>query len=272
MTQELVRLQKTPLGPDRGQLATIVLNRAEKANAFNKQVIVELSQVIEQIKTDQQLRLVLLKGEGKHFSAGADLEWMQESSQLTYEDNLREAQQMSSMFTQLKTLAVPTIAVVQGAVYGGGVGLCACCDLVVAAANSRFCLSEVKLGLLPAVILPFLKQKMSMTQLKFYSLTGESFDADKAMACGLVYTTAPEDQLKTTVTSIVASILNGAPMAQRQLKQLSLSLENQPYPMDECIKAIANARHGAEGQSGLSSFFNKQKPKWQSEYHLNLHL
>ena len=244
-----------------GRVATLTLNRPDQANAFSGQMMDEITAHIKAVKSQSDIRVLILTGAGKHFSAGADLHWMQASARLSYDENLRDAGRLRSMFEEIVSLGIPKVAALSGASYGGAVGLVACCDFAIATENAKFCLSEAKLGLLPAVIAPYLLRKMRPGQLRRLALTGKVFDASEARDFGLVEVVT--NDLETSVKAEVNALLTCGPDAQRSINSLFETLRaNHNAQCDETVQAISRARTGAEGQAGLGSFFGKSAPPW----------
>ena len=245
------------------KIAIVSLNRTSSANAFNAEVIEELTNVFKHIEAQSDCRMMILKGEGKHFSAGADLKWMQDSVNLSYSENCEEAKKLAAMFQTLYDLSIPTLAVVQGAVYGGAVGLTACCDFAIGLSNCKFCLSEVKLGILPAVIMPFLGRKMKVGSLLRYSYTAKVFNSEEALECGLIDICCEQDEIEAVVNKEINALLQGGPEALKSLKKLQRFLAINNYEScDETVEAIAKARQSKEASHGFHSFFSKSIPNW----------
>jgi methylglutaconyl-CoA hydratase len=247
--------------PDR--LGIVTINRPDAANAFNESVLEELTEHFTNVGKTKNLRGLIVRSTGKHFSAGADLSWMKESAKLSLADNLKDAKRLTSMFESLANLPIPTIALVQGAVYGGAVGLVAACDFALAQDSAKFCLSEVRLGLLPAVILPYLARKMSSGDLKRLGLSARVFSAGEALRCGLVQRVAIAGDWDSAINEEVSALLTASPEAQAKYKSLLNDVEsNHRQQGDYTAQAIANIRVGASAQAGLSSFFEKKPTPW----------
>jgi methylglutaconyl-CoA hydratase len=247
-------------------VATLWLNRPEKNNAFNAPMITELIQALEQLRTDSTLRALVLRGRGAHFSAGADLAWMQESVNLGLEGNLADARKLSDLMHALYTLPVPTLAAVQGAAFGGAVGLVSCCDMALGAETAVFSLSEVRLGLAPAVISPYVVQAIGARATRRYTLTADRFDAATAQALGLLAEVCPLQALDNAVEQWTATLLKNGPAALRASK--ALLLEVGDGTVTETLRrsteqVIAQLRSGSEGQEGLKAFLEKRAPAWQ---------
>ncbi len=257
-------LKYLPLSPaSAGTIAVLTLQRPERANAFNEQMMQSITQHLTAIKGRADCRALVVNAAGKHFSAGADLDWMRASATLTESENRRDAGLLSAMFEALAQLPIPTVAYVRGSAYGGAVGLVACCDITVAEDNARFCLSEVKLGLLPAVILPYLGRRMLPGQLQRLALTGLVFHATEAQAYGLIDQVTVADHGAETLTKCLNDLLSGSPEAQRSFKQLFQHLRQDNFPQNEkTVEAISRLRAGESGQTGLAAFFDKQPAPW----------
>lgn len=252
----------TLTGASEDCLATLVLNRPNHANAFSAQMMEEITFHMETVARRTRCRGLIITGAGKHFSAGADLTWMQSSASLSYNDNVKDSNRLATMFESVVHLPVPTIALVRGATYGGAVGLVACCDFAIAHTQAKFCLSEARLGLLPAVISPYLARKMKPGQLRRHALTGRVFSADEACAFGLVEVVA-QDDLSDVVHTELQNLIHCGPEAQKAVSHLLTSLRGDLYPQSQdTVHAIAKARTSEEGQSGLRSFFSKTQPPW----------
>lgn len=243
-------------------VGVVALSRPEAANSFNADVIQDIKAAVSRVEGEKGCRAILLKGRGKHFSAGADLAWMKASASLSRKENEREAQSLASMFDKLSQ-SLPSLAVVHGAAFGGAVGLTAACDVAIAADTARFCLSEVRVGLFPAVILPFLMKKMDQGALRRFALSGRVFSAQEALDAGLVQKVVPEADLDAAAREELNGFLAGAPGAQKSLKELMHQLQLQNLSAPELTASyIAEARVGAEAQGGLSAFFEKKAAPW----------
>ncbi len=245
------------------RIATLVINRHEAANSFSGELLVQLKKLLDEVQQDSTVRALLLQGSGKHFSAGADLHWMKQAAQLDYAGNVQEAEKLTAMFEALANLRVPTIAVAKGAAFGGAVGLIAACDYAVALDNARFCLSEVKIGLLPAVILPYLGRKMHPGALKRLALTARVFNAEDALSVGLVQAVTPADGIENLLHDELNLVLSASPEAQAACKTLYQTVEARSWAQGpETVEAIARTRASTMGQAGLSAFFQKIDPVW----------
>lgn len=257
------RFKTIALGAGKGHIATLSLARPDAANAFNAELIKELTMHLRAVAVDAQCRVLVLNAAGKHFSAGADLGWMQASAQLSVDDNRRDAGLLTQLFEAVAGLDIPTVAAINGATYGGAVGLVATCDIAVAANDARFCLSEVKLGLAPAVILPYLMRKMRPDQLARAALTARVFSADEALAFGLVQRVVTPAALTAAVAEEVNLLLTASQAAHAELKRLWRSVQHDALRQsDATVQAISRLRTGPSGQTGLKAFFAKEAPSW----------
>jgi methylglutaconyl-CoA hydratase len=248
----------------RADVDYVTLNRPAVRNAFNEEVIAELTAWAQQAHDDRELRAVVVAGAGKTFCAGADVEWMAKTINYSEAENLRDATAASRMFAALDRLPVPLIARVQGAALGGGAGLAAVCDIVVAEDQAVFGFTEVKLGILPAVISPFVLAKIGRSAARELFLTGAKFPAARAREVGLVHAVVPAALLDETVAAYVREILTAAPEAIAAAKSLIAQVAGRP--LDEVTPITAQAlsarRVSAEGQEGLRAFLEKRNPHW----------
>lgn len=245
-------------------IATLTLNQPDKHNAFDDSVISELLDHLDTIKLNSEIRVLVLQAKGKHFCAGADLAWMKRMATLNYEDNLSDAKRLAKLMENLNALPIPTIAKVQGAAYGGAIGLVSCCDIAIASDNARFCLSEVKLGLAPATIGPYVVDAMGARRCRQLFTTAEVFHAHQAKEYGLVHTVVPLAELDEAIQATTSDILNAGPQATRAAKQLIKEILLAPETLSEdTSKLIATLRVSEEGQEGLSAFFEKRPPSWR---------
>jgi len=246
-------------------VATLWLDRPDKHNAFNAEMIAELAAILSELAEDPTLRLLLLRGRGKHFCAGADLAWMQASARLDYTANLADAQALGDVLQRLYELPVPTLAVVHGAAFGGAVGLTACCDIAIGTDDALFSLSEVRIGLVPAVISPYVVQAIGARACRRYALSAERFDGDRARELGLLAETCAAAALDASVERWCAMLLNNGPQALRACKQLLATVGNGALSEEtRCYteRTIAAVRVSAEGQEGLQAFLDKRRPNW----------
>ncbi|RCV86852.1 enoyl-CoA hydratase/isomerase family protein [Billgrantia montanilacus] len=252
---------------DRG-VAWLTLNRPEVHNAFDDSLIAELNAHLDTLHDDAHhghVRVVVLGSEGKSFSAGADLNWMKRMVEYDFEGNLADSRKLSQLMHRLDTLPCPTICRVQGAAFGGAVGLAACCDIVIASDKARFCLSEVKIGLSPAVISPYVQRALGARQMRRFALTAEVIDADQALELGLAHQIVGLDVIDDAVNAMLETLLGGSPQAQRATKALLFEVAREPdskATREHTCGVISELRVSAEGQEGLSSFFEKRRPAW----------
>lgn len=247
-------------------IATLWLNRPDKNNAFNAEMIDELIQALRQISEDESVRFLILRGRGKHFSAGADLAWMQACARLDYAANLKDAHQLGELMNLLYRLPCPTLAVVQGAAFGGAVGLVACCDIAIGSTDALFSLSEVRIGLAPAVISPYVVQALGERASRRYALSAERFNGERARGLGLLAECYTDAQLDSALEQWTSNLLLNSPQAMRVCKALlhdvgSGELSDGLRQRTESV--IAGIRVSEEGQEGLSAFLEKRKPAWQ---------
>lgn len=260
-SQNLVLLEQDGRG-----VATVTLNRPQIHNAFNDEVVQRLSAIWQDIAARSDIRVVVLRGAGKSFSAGGDLDWMRKSGQATPEQNRASTLNMARMLKQLRDLPQATLALVQGNCMAGGTGLASAADIVLATQAAQFALTEVRLGLTPATISPYVVAAIGRRQAHRYFLTGERFGAAEACRIGLVHeVTADEAALIARGEEIVAALLLGAPGAIRDSKMLIGRVAQQSVDdavMEFTAQNIADRRASAEGQEGLAAFFEKRKPKW----------
>ena len=247
-----------------GSVLRIALNRPEVRNAFDEEVIGALTKVAFNVAEDHTVRAIILSGTGKSFCAGADLAWMSRAAGYTHAENLRDAEDLARMLEKLDTVPVPMIGRVHGAALGGGVGLVAVCDIVVAAADAVFALSEVKLGILPAVISPYVVRKIGVSAARELFLTGSRFDAVRAREIGLVHEIVPESELDAAVERRVRDVLSSGPRAIAAAKSLIRDVvgESPKDVVGLTTSTIAAHRVSAEGQEGMRAFLEKRKPKW----------
>ncbi len=249
---------------DRG-VATVTMNRPDKHNAFDDGVIAELTEAFNGLAKNPDVRVMILAAEGKSFSAGADLGWMQRMATYSFNENLRDANQLANMLKTLNNLPFPTIARVQGAAFGGAVGLVSCCDMAVAGPRASFCLSEVKIGLIPATISPYVIAAIGQRASRRYFMTAERFSAEEAERLGLVSQVVTAETLDTTIEGLVEALLGNSPEAVKAAKRLVFAVENR-IVNDELIaqtsEQIANIRVSEEGQEGLGAFLEKRPARW----------
>lgn len=251
-----------------GHIARVTLNRPDVRNAFNEALIAELTHAFTTLAQDPTLRAVVLAAEGKAFCAGADLNWMQAMAGYSWEENHADATRLADMLWALYSCPVPVVARVQGDVYAGGVGLVACADVVVAVDTAGFCLSEARLGLLPATIGPYVARALGEQASRRYFVTAERFGAAEAQRLGLVHEVVAADTLDAKVDEVAAAITANGPAAVRACKQLVKDVagrEITPALRDDTARRIADIRASAEGRDGVQSFLAKRKPGWLAD-------
>jgi methylglutaconyl-CoA hydratase len=246
------------------RIATITLQRPQVHNAFNAQVIQDLMTAFTELSTDERLHAVVLTGAGPSFSAGADINMMREATSYTEEQNLKDALALSDLLYTINLFPCPVVARVNGTAMGGGVGLVAVCDIAIAAESARFAFSEVKLGIAPAVISPYVIRKIGEGNARVLFVTGERFSAARAHSIGLVHAVVPLEQLDDAVQKALNELLTSAPGALRACKTLALSVGHMSHEEARLYTAetIARLRIGDEGQEGLQAFLEKRKPGW----------
>lgn len=254
------------LAVDAAGRATVTLNRPEVHNAFDDALIARLAETFESLGARSDVRVVVLAASGKSFSAGADLGWMRRMAGYSEAENRADAERLARLMHVLDALPKPTVARVQGAAIGGGVGLVAACDVAVAGDGAFFALSEVRLGLIPAVISPYVMGAIGPRQARRYMLTAERFDATEARRIGLVHAAVPAAELDAAVDGIVSAFLLGGPEAVRESKALARDVGGSPSDAvrAETARRIARLRASPEGKEGVSSFLEKRKPRWQA--------
>lgn len=246
------------------KFAIVTLNRPQVRNALNAQLIAELTDVFTALRSDERLHGVILTGEGKAFCAGADVHMMQEAITYTEDQNVEDALRLSDMLRTINTFPCPVIARINGDALGGGVGLTAVCDIVIAAEGARFAFSEVKLGIAPAVISPFAIRKIGENMARVLFVTGERFSAARAHEIGLVHSVVPAEHLDDAVNRAANELVSGAPQAIRACKALALEIGqmNKENVRLHTAETIARLRVSPEGQEGLRAFLEKRSPQW----------
>jgi methylglutaconyl-CoA hydratase len=250
-----------------GAIATITLNRPAVHNAFNAQMIAELTDCARRLAQDRALRVVIICGAGRSFCAGADLEWMRASLGWSAADNLADAERLADMFAALDTLPQPVLGQIHGVALGGGVGLVACCDLAFASDTAQFSFSEVKLGLVPAVISRYVVPKIGVSQARALFVAGERFTAYRAFDIGLIHGTVAADELESTVEALAQKLLRNGPEAMAAAKALVRATAELPSEAAQryTVESIARIRTSTEGQEGVRAFLEKRKPSWTGE-------
>ena len=249
-------------------VATITLNRPEVHNAFDDQLIAHLIDLIAVARDNPAVKLLVMAASGKSFSTGADLGWMQRMAEASHEDNLLDARQLSVLMESLNNFPAPTVAKIQGAVMGGGVGLVACCDIAIASEQATFTLSEVRLGLAPAVISPYVIAKIGVSQARRYFVSAERFSAIRAAAIDLVHDVVLADELDDKVEQLIATLLRNGPQAMRSAKQLvqvANPLACSEHLRDFSTAMIAALRASDEGKEGVRAFLENRLASWISD-------
>lgn len=248
-----------------GPLGLVTLNRPDRHNAFDDALIAELTEALRSMEAEDGIRAVVLSSVGRSFSAGADLNWMQRASSYGEAENLADARIFAGMLQALSGMSKPTIARIQGAALGGGTGLAAACDMAVAADNAVFSTSEVKFGIIPAVISPYVLRAIGPRHALRYFQSAERIEAEQARMIGLVNEVYPLDQLDAGIASIVESLLAGGPKAQQAAKQLIAAVADKPIDAavaEETATRIARQRATDEARDGISAFLEKRPPAW----------
>jgi len=248
-----------------GPVATIWMNRPDLHNAFDQDLIAELTAACKALDHDDDVRVVILAGRGKSFSAGADLNWMKRAAENGIDDNLDDARALARMLRALAEMRKPTIARVQGAALGGGMGLAAACDIAVASTKAVFATSEVRFGIIPSAISPYVLRAIGARQAYRYFQSAERIDAVRAREIGLVHEAVEPEQLDTKVQEIVAALLQGGPLSQAAAKSLIRAVNNQPINdilVEETAHRIAYLRATPEAQEGIAAFLDKRQPNW----------
>ncbi len=248
-------------------VATLSLNRPETHNAFDADLIRQITTELESLDRDDSVRAVIITGAGSTFSAGADLNWMRSMANASEAENLKDSLQLAKLMRTLNFMSKPTIARVNGAAYGGGVGLIACCDIAIGVEATKFSLSEVKLGLVPAVISPYVISAIGLRHARRLFLSAEIFDSALALRIGLLHEAVPHAQLDETIDKTLHWLLKGGPIAQKEAKTLALRVSGQSFETAEQLDnenaaLIAKLRVSKEGQEGLNAFLEKRAAHW----------
>ena len=246
-------------------VARVTLNNPDKHNAFDDQMIIELTNAFNALAANANVRIMLLKSEGKSFSAGADLDWMKRMASYSYQQNLNDARALAAMLKALHQMPIPTIARVQGAAFGGAIGLISCCDIALASSNASFALSEVKIGLVPSTISPYVIAAIGERHAKRYFMTAERFDTNTALQISLVHEAVEEQFLDDKVEQLITAILSNGSEAVVAAKQLFFAVSGKAIDsslIEHTCEVIAGIRVSAQGQEGLSAFLDKRKPHW----------
>lgn len=261
MTNETVLLERDDDG-----IAWVTLNRPEVHNAFDENMIHRLRKIFQILSEDNSCRVVVVKGAGKSFSAGGDLSWMKRAAEFSHSDNLADAEILAAMLNSLYSLNKMTIACVRGVAMGGGLGLLSCCDIVIADEKTTFSLSEVKIGLIPATISPYVLAAMGARNARRYFQTGERFKGQRAYDLGLVHElVTTEDEMDAQLNIILGHVRTSGPFAMREAKRLVMDYANQPISakiIQDSAERIAAIRARPEAREGLNAFLEKRKPNW----------
>jgi methylglutaconyl-CoA hydratase len=246
-------------------VARVTMDRPEVRNAFDDALIAEITAAFETLGTDPAVRVIVLAGAGKAFSAGADLNWMKRMAAYSRAENVTDALGLGRMCQAIDLCPKPTLALVQGAAFGGGVGLVAACDIAIAADPAKFCLSEVRLGLIPAVISPYVARAIGTRACRRYFLTAEVMDAPTALRLGLVSDVVATEALEEAGEAVITTLLSGGPVAQAEAKALVRRVEGAAVDdalVAETAERIADRRASDEGREGVGAFLEKRKPSW----------
>ena len=243
----------------------VCMARPDVYNAFDETMIAELDEIFEQLSNSAEVRVIVLAGKGKHFSAGADLQWMRRASKATLEWNFKDATVFAEMLHKIESCPKPTVAKVQGAALGGGVGLICACDIAIGADNTSFAVSEAKFGILPAVIGPYLTNAVGKRQAKRLALTTSRIQSQEALSIGLLHQIVSAQDLDEAVNSMVTELLNGGPIAQAEIKSLFSQFEVGSITADIrelTARTISRVRGTEEAKEGFAAFFEKRPAKW----------
>ena len=263
MDKNIVTLTKHSNG-----IAELTINRSEKHNSFDHPLIRALTKKLQDIENDTNIRVLILSAEGQTFSAGADLTWMKNIAGYTMYENIADASDLAELMVTLNRLPKPTIAKVQGPAYGGGIGLVACCDIAIASSNSHFCFSEVKLGLIPAIISPYVIGAIGKRQARRYMLSAEEINAEKALQIGLIHIVTTAEDLHEECMTYANRLLQNGPMAMAAIKKLIARVAFQPISeelIQETTERIAEIRVSPEGRKGIAAFLDKRNPDWTED-------
>jgi methylglutaconyl-CoA hydratase len=248
-----------------GKVATIWMNRPAVLNAFDEQLIAELAEACHELDADPSVRVVILGGRGKHFSAGADLNWMKRASQFTHEQNVDDARKFAGMLRTLSDMSKPTIARVQGAALGGGTGLTAACDMAIASSDAVFSTSEVKFGIIPSAISPYVLRAIGPRHALRYFQSAERISAARALEIGLVGEVVALEELDACIGKLVDALLQGGPLAQKAAKELIATVNGKNIDKsisEETAQRIARQRATDEAKDGIAAFLDKRPPGW----------
>lgn len=253
---------------DNRGVAWVRLNNPDKHNAFDDQIILQLTHAFTAVAANADARIMVLCSEGENFSAGADLNWMKRMATYSYDENLQDAKALALMLNSLHRMPQPTVARVQGGAFGGALGLVSCCDIAVATDAATFCLSEVKIGLVPATISPYVIAAIGDRAARRYFVTAERFDAHRAMQIGLISEVVDAESLDAQVNLIIEAVLANGPEAVIAAKQLISDISGRPIDqslIDHSCEVIAAIRVSEQGQAGLNAFLEKRQPYWRQD-------
>jgi methylglutaconyl-CoA hydratase len=249
-------------------VAQVTMARPEVFNAFDEAMIAELDSAFTQLADDASVRVIVLAGDGRHFSAGADLQWMQRASAASLEWNLQDARRFAAMLARIENCPKPTLARIQGAALGGGVGLACACDIAIASENASFAVSEARFGILPSVIGPYLVNAVGKRQARRLALTTSRITAAEALGIGLVQQVVASEALDATLDATVAELLDGGPNAQREIKQLYAQFAVgaiTPEVRELTAQTISRVRGSAEAREGFAAFLDKRPANWSAQ-------
>ncbi len=251
---------------DERGVARLTLNKPELHNAFDEVLIAQLRQALADLGADPRVRVLILTGAGKSFAAGADIQWMRRMALNARDENLRDAAELAALMHDLDRFPRPVIGLINGAAYGGGVGLAVCCDITIASERAAFCLSEVKLALIPAAISPYVVAAIGARQARRYFLTAEIITPQQALSIGLVHQVVAAENLEATGEAMAATLLQNAPQAMQEAKDLIFAVDR---PLSDAVIAdtsrrIAERRASEEGREGLSAYLEKRDPAWRA--------
>jgi len=263
MTKKFIKIEKKNNG-----IFELIFNNPQSRNALNKIMLKEISECLDDLKDNKNLRILIITGVGKTFSAGADLDWMRAAKNLSLEDNKKDALYFSKMLKKIDEFPKPTLALINGHAFGGGLGIISACDFSLAEENAKFCFSEVRLGLIPAMIGPYVVRCIGLANSRKLFLTGKVFDTKHALKINLIDEALPFSKLVDKKEDLINELLIGAPKAQEEIKKFLLMITNKDINNDLINKTsgtIANIRTSSEGQEGIDAFLNKRKPRWQND-------
>ena len=250
---------------DKRGIATLTLNRPEVHNAFDEELINQLIKQLEFLDKNSEVRVLVLRSMGKSFSAGADLNWMRRMADYSEEQNYNDAMQLATLMQKLNNFSKPTIVIVQGSAFGGAVGLVACCDIAIGCLSAKFSLSEVSLGLIPAVISPYVLKAIGERVARRYFLSAEIFEAPQALRLGLLHEIVESSELENTVNELINQLLKAGPKAQAESKDLIFKIADKPINSEvisDTAKRISFIRSSEEGKEGINAFLQKRLPDW----------